>query len=47
MPRSKRFVMWLIGDDEAIFDALEIKFPGLKKAQIVRLALQSLLKGEK
>jgi hypothetical protein len=38
--------MWLVGHDEAIFAALKLKFPSLKKAQIVRIALQTLLDSE-
>jgi hypothetical protein len=46
MARGKRFVMWLIGDDKEIFAALKERYPSLKKAQIVRLALQTLLRGQ-
>jgi hypothetical protein len=43
MAEGKRFVMLLIGDDEKIFERLERKYPSLKKAQIVRLALRKLM----
>jgi hypothetical protein len=45
MARGKRFVMWLIKDDEKIFDRLLERFHPMTKADIVRQALRILLEG--
>jgi hypothetical protein len=44
MARSKRFAFWILEDDEEVILQLEQKYPSLKRAQIVRLALRKLLK---
>jgi hypothetical protein len=45
MARGKRFVMWLIKDDEKVFDQLLERFHPMTKADIVRQALRILLEG--
>jgi hypothetical protein len=45
MSRGRRFVMWLIKDDEKVFDQLLERFHPMSKADIVRQALRILLEG--